>query len=217
MLPFILKMKEPSSLRMPVELAGTTFLLKVDHNECRIQMSRIYYSVYYRAFYIFIIVLALGCLLWMIVNYASFPNDWWFYSAEFLISFLISGDLFWRGYITGFCAFLAERENQLDCFVSLLCAAMIVFGMLLHGVLQELDEDTALVMAVSRTCVQAVRILILLKNMKNTETSIIELDDISERHDPPVSTSEQLIQLKELHPGLSRAEPRSVLEFPDEE
>ena len=162
----------------PIEVVGTNYLLRIGQNACKLRMTRCYYSVAYKAFYIGIVLLSALLLLYFLFDVRTHPAPWSFVAGEVVVSVLVCADLVFVAALQGWKAYFTYWKNLIDFGVAITCLGLIVASAFLQGFSQHLDEALTLGLLGVRTVVQYVRLLILVKNLRKTEQSIIDLNEM---------------------------------------
>lgn len=178
-----------------IEVVGISYLLKVGQNECRTQMSRVYYSLLYRAMYISIIVVSAGCIFYGFLQLGESVADFRCFAIELLICCFLFIDITWRSAICGVTLFFKTWKNLLDLALVAACSVIVVAGFL-EGEYSGIASISAMGLAVLRTSAHYVHLVSLLKSMRSPATNVIELNDMSDSQDLASDNRSGLILLR---------------------
>ena len=167
-----------ASLASPIDVVGTNSLLRVSQNKCRVYMTRLYFSVHYKVFYAGLILISLCSLAWLAVQFNAHAPEWRQISLEAALSLALVGDIAWRATIQ--TAFFKDLKNWPDLLVSALCLSVMTASFILPAAYETVDEVPALSLFIGRTVAQLLKLVILMKNTHRSESSVIELNDMSD-------------------------------------
>ena len=145
-------------------------------------MTRLYFSVHYKLFYISLILLSVCALAWLVLPFTMNVSEWWLVSLEVVFTIALTADIAWRVTIHGPVPFFKDWKNWLDLFVSVVCVGMVVAIFVIPSEYQGIDDLAALSLFIGRTLAQLLRLVVLMKNLQKTETSVIDLNDMSDAH-----------------------------------
>ena len=162
------------------EVLSTQYLLRIGQNQCTLCMTRWYYSLAYKVFYAASIGLSAVLIIYMLLHLEQYPNQWWFLAGETLVTAMMCFDLVFLAVLQGVRNYLRPLGNKVEVGIAGACVLLVLLSFALKGGYQELDEGVGLAVMMLRSLAQYARLLILLKNLRRVEESIIELNEIEE-------------------------------------
>ncbi|OMJ74676.1 hypothetical protein SteCoe_26355 [Stentor coeruleus] len=165
----------------PVEVVSTNNLLRIEQDKCKLQMTRIYYSNLFKIFYFVVIIISIVCIgvsLFQLYNTSLFLH-----TIEALVTVLLIFETIYRCIMQGWKNYLEQKWNLVDIGVIIASISLLWVGVKIGGGVGEIDSVTAIIMIVTRTLVQCLRLISSIKKKKEQDVQIIDLNDISESDD----------------------------------
>ena len=108
----IMAEKSFQGLFSPLEVVSTSALMKIQQDQCKIKMSRLYYSSVFKIYYLVLIALSLLCIA------GNFLHSYYTSSIVFLLEITITVVLFveviYRGFMQGWSLYLKQFWNIVD-------------------------------------------------------------------------------------------------------
>lgn len=165
-------------LYSPNDVVSTNNLLRIEQDQCKIKMTRLYYSSIFKAFYSLLIILSALCIL---VNLLQFyEHSKLVVSIEVFLTILLAFEVLYRMYMLGFRVFFEHKWNILDVFVVFFSVLLLWVGIELGGGVGDIDTVTAVLFIIGRNFIMAYRLVSFIKKKKDQEVQIIDLNDMSE-------------------------------------
>ena len=109
--------KSFQGLFSPLEVVSTNALLKIQQDQCKVNLSRIYYSVIFKIFYLSLVALSLICI--GITLLENIPSGIVFL-IELTVTLMLIFDTVFRGFMLGWLLFIKQFWNILDLLVNIL-------------------------------------------------------------------------------------------------
>jgi hypothetical protein len=189
--------KSFQGLFSPLEVVSTNNLLKIQQDQCKLKMSRIYYSSLFKVFYSCLIGLS---LISMFLSFVQFYSDHkMIFLLEVTVTMLLVFEAVYRGFMQGWNEYVRQVWNIVDVFVTIASIALLWVGHSIGGGVGRIDTLSATSAIVVRTAVQLVRLILALRKRSDQDIQIIDLNGISEGDEIPQHTEKQL---KSEHPVL---------------
>lgn len=182
--------KSVHGLFSPLEVVSTNNLLKIQQDQCKIRMSRIYYSSIFKIYYLSLIVLCGICIFLTLFDF--YQNTSILFLLEVLASALLVSECIYRGFMQGWNIYIKRVSNAVDLIITVVSIVMIWIGYQIGGGIGEIDEVTAIVILIVRCGIQLIRLVRALKRRKDQEIQIIDLNGISEGEEMPQHTEKNL-------------------------
>ena len=169
--------KSFQGLFSPLEVVSTNALLKIQQDQCKVNLSRIYYSVIFKIFYLSLVALSLICI--GITLLENIPSGIVFL-IELTVTLMLIFDTVFRGFMLGWLLFIKQFWNILDLLVNILSICLFWIGFETKGGIGEIDSITAILIIIVRTAFQFSRLVLTLRKKKEQDIQIIDLNGISE-------------------------------------
>lgn len=173
--------KSFKGLFTPVEVVSTNNLLRIEQDQCKLQMSRIYYSNIFKIFYFAMIIISIVCIgvsLFQLYNTSLFLHI-----IEALVTVLLIFETIYRCIMQGWKNYFEQKWNLVDIGVIIASIGLLWVGVKIGGGIGEIDSVTAVIIIITRTLVQFLRLISSIKKKKEQDVQIIDLNDISESDD----------------------------------
>ncbi|CAG9336069.1 unnamed protein product [Blepharisma stoltei] len=172
--------KNFKGLFSPIEIISTNHLLRTEHNECKVRMTRIYYSQWFKYIYVILAVLAAFCIVYTSINWAEQEIDGWFIGIQASLLVLVVLEILYRVLMLGSTLFFQEKVNIIDSFLSFTSWIIALVSSSLHDKVGYSLQIISMTILSLRYLVTYIRVIKYVKSTKNTEISIIDLNDVSE-------------------------------------
>jgi Ion transport protein len=185
--------KSFQGLFSPLEVVSANNLMKIEQNQCRIKMSRLYYSSVFKIFYMVLIalsIIAIGLTLLEIIVKLSV-----LLLIEVTLTIMLVFETFFRGFMQGWKDYFKQKFNIIDSVVNFFSICLFWIGYHLGGVLGEIDSIVAIVAIIVRASFLFFRLILAIRRKKEQDVQIIDLNGISESDEVPQQT-EKIMKLK---------------------
>jgi hypothetical protein len=173
--------KSFQGLFSPVEVVSTNNLLRIEQDQCKIQMTRIYYSGLFKGYYFAMILLSVVCILTTILQ--MFRHSKLMIGLECIVTLMLIFEILYRIYMQTWRVFFEQKWNFADVFVVVLSIVLLWIGVRIGGGIGEIDLVSAVLIIITRSFVMIFRLVSSIKKKKDQEIQIIDLNDISEADD----------------------------------
>ena len=178
--------KSFQGLFSPLEVVSTNNLLKIQQDQCKISMSRIYYSNVFKVYYGSLI--ALQCLLIMMMMIRIPHTNALIFIFEVLISTLLVIEMLFKGFMQGWGFYFKQIWNLVDGLVVVGSICLIWIGIGIGNGVGEIDDISAGVVIIVRSAVQVFRLVMVIRRKGEQDVQIIDLNGMSEGDDAPQHT-----------------------------
>jgi hypothetical protein len=170
----------------PLEVVSTNNLLKIQQDQCKISMSRLYYSNVFKIYYGSLI--ALQCLLisMMLMRIPHLVKLVFIF--EVLITVLLLSEMVFKGFMQGWGFYFKQVWNLIDGLVVVGSICLLWIGFEMGKGLGEIDDISAGIIIIVRSSVQVCRLIMVIRRKGEQEVQIIDLNGISEADDAPQQT-----------------------------
>ena len=170
--------KNFQGLFSPLEVVSTNNLLRIQQDQCKIQMTRVYYSIVFKLFYsavIFFSVLCIGITVLELIYTTQL-----LLIVEGVVTVMLVFETVYRGIMQGWRNYVGQRWNLLDIIIVLSSIALLWLGIETGGGIGEIDTVSAVTIIVLRSIIQFIRLLSLIRKKQGQDVQIIDLNDMSE-------------------------------------
>ena len=179
-----------------MDVISASKLLSTQQNQGLIWMNRIYYSVYFRSFYVLLLLVNLACIAWALFKFGNFPDEVWFLCLEGCLAVMILVEVCWRMCVQGVGRFWCSLANVTDVLIS--AAAMAALGLAAADVAISFEGLSGQVVLIVRSGLQYLRLLLFIKNQRKAQDTLqmINFSELAEAP-KPIGQSHVLVEEEE--------------------
>lgn len=168
-------------LHSPNDVVSTNNLLRIEQDQCKIKMTRLYYSSIFKAFYCGLIILSTVCIAVSLIQF--YQNSKFLLMTEAFLTIMLAFEIFYRMYMQSCRIYLEQKWNILDIIIVIFSILLLWVGIDIGGGVGEIDTVTAVLIIITRSLVMVFRLISSIKKKKDQEVQIIDLNDMSEMDD----------------------------------
>lgn len=187
---FSMANKSFQGLFSPLEVVSTNKLLTIEQDQCKITMSRIYYSSIFKIYYISLIILCSACIFLTLLDF--YEDSKILFLLEVVVCILLVFECIFRGFMQGWELFIKKLANAVDLIVTLVSIILLWLSYNIGGGIGEIDEIIAITVVVVRCGIQFLRLVRAVKRRREQDIQIIDLNGISESDEAPQHTEKNL-------------------------
>ncbi|KAL6066768.1 hypothetical protein QOT17_009351 [Balamuthia mandrillaris] len=165
-------------------------------------LARLLQSTFCSIFYLLMIVLNIGLIIWIITSEEWYPTHWLFISLEVLINVTLLGEVTAKAIVQG-KSFFRSYANLFDMFVTIVCVASLFFYLQGPSKTEEIEDVLSVFLVGLRNSLQFLRLLILIKNQQQKFTNMSSSNRIDlatamedEEEARPSSTSQRMVDVE---------------------
>ena len=170
--------KSFQGLFSPVEVVSTNNLLRIEQDQCKIKMTRVYYSGFFKGYYFGMIFLSVLCIL--ITLFQLYQHSKLLLSLECSVTTMLIFEIFYRIYMQTWRVFFEQKWNLVDVLIVVLSVILLWVGVEVGSGVGEIDMVSAVLIIMTRSFVMIFRLVSSIKKKQDQEVQIIDLNDISE-------------------------------------
>lgn len=182
--------KSFQGLFSPLEVVSTNNLLKIQQDQCKIKMSRIYYSSIFKIYYLSLIALSMICIGLSLLK----PYFEWslLFFLDITITFLLFLETIYRGFMQGWSLYIRKVWNLIDNICIFVSVVLLWIGYDTAGGIGEINFISASTAIIIRCFVQFIRLALAIKRKGEQDIQVIDLNGISEADELPQHTDKNL-------------------------
>ena len=174
----------------PLEVVSTNNLLKIQQDQCKIKMSRIYYSSIFKVFYSSLIGLSLISIFLSFLRF--YAENKLVIIMEVTITMMLILETLYRGFMQGWNEYMKQIWNIVDVLVTITSISLIWIGNSIGGGIGQVDTLSAITAIIVRCAIQFVRLILAIRKKSDQDIQIIDLNGISEGDEVPQHTEKNL-------------------------
>lgn len=178
--------KSFQGLFSPLEVVSTNNLLKIQQDQCKIAMSRLYFSNVFKIYYISLMVL-LVIMISLLLFHIPATNKLVFL-LEIVITCLLIIEFLYKGFMQGWLFYIKQVWNILDFLVIIGSIVLLWIGADIEQGIGAIDDISASLMIIVRCGIQLFRLVMVIRKKGEQDVQIIDLNGISEGDEAPQNT-----------------------------
>ena len=165
----------------PLEVVSTNNLLRIEQDRCQTAMTKIYYSDFFKVFYVVLLSLSATCLAATVLE--LFFQSVLTLALEITVTTLLVFDTAYRIIMQGCRSFFKHTFNVFDIFIIAASLALLWAGAKIEGGVGRVNTFSAALVIGVRSLVQFIRLVININRKKAQNVQMIDLNDMSEADD----------------------------------
>ena len=186
---------EQPGLFASVDVVSANKLLSTQQDASKVWMNRIYYSVYFRGFYLMLILVNLACIVWTLVKFGTFPDEVWFIVLEGCLAVMVAVEVGWRMCVQGAGKFWCSLGNVADVMVSGAC--VVALGFAVEDAAVFIEGFSSEVVLFVRSALQYLRLILFIKSQRKAQDTLLQMINFSELAEPPKAVVQSHMPLEE--------------------
>lgn len=151
------------------EVLSTNKLLNMQQDPGKLWMGRLYNSYYFRLFYALLLALNLACIVWTVLQFGEFPEEYWFIALEAALALLVMVEVGWRLCLQGLRAFMTALWNLCDVTVAVVCMVALAFATAQSAFIAGLIGEAVLIF---RTVFQYMRLVLYARDQRKAQDAV---------------------------------------------
>lgn len=178
--------KSFQGLFSPLEVVSTNNLLKIQQDQCKIVMSRLYFSNVFKIYYISLIVLLVIVISLLLFHIPT--TNRLIFLLEIIITCLLIIEALYKGFMQGWVLYIKQIWNILDFLVIIGSIVLLWIGADIDQGIGAIDDVSASLIIIVRCGIQLFRLFMVIKKKGEQDVQIIDLNGISEGDEAPQNT-----------------------------
>jgi hypothetical protein len=178
--------KSFQGLFSPLEVVSTNNLLKIQQDQCKIVMSRLYFSNVFKIYYISLIVLLITVISLLLIHIPTTSKL--IFLLEIIITCCLFVETLFKGFMQGWLNYFKQFWNILDSLVTVGSIILLWIGADISQGIGAIDDISASLAIIIRCGIQLFRLIMVIKRKGEQDVQIIDLNGISEGDEAPQNT-----------------------------
>ena len=193
--------KSFQGLFSPLEVVSTNNLLKIQQDQCKIVMSRLYFSNVFKIYYILLMALLLIVISLLLIHIPTTSKL--IFLFEIIITCCLVLETLFKGFMQGWLNYIKQFWNILDSLVTIGSIILLWIGADVSQGIGAIDDISASLAIIIRCGIQLFRLVMVIKRKGEQDVQIIDLNGISEGDEAPQNTEKNFKPQKKIASNLT--------------